>query len=302
MVAPRLALVLLLTLAGGLFAAEPRGAAVRAYERGARELEFGRFSEAAAAFAEAIELDPLESAQPVARPSGMNFAPYLPHLALGVARCEGGDPSAALASWAESDRQAAARAARGAARLLQRREECTGRHRESQRAAEASRSSRSPTDIAAEPDPRAASATRRPEATALAVPLSDASVGKPEEAAAAPAIQEGGEAPPEQLLRAAQELFDGRPARTYALLEGFATERTRTNGQAHLLRAAAGFDLARLEPASAARWLARARRERLAALRAVPSLLPDRGYFSPAFVEFFATGAAPEALRELLEH
>jgi hypothetical protein len=301
MVVLRLGVLLLLATTGGLLAAEPKAAAVRAYERGARELEFGRFGEAAAAFVEAIALDPRESPQPVARPSGMNFAPYLPHLALGIARCEAGDPAGAVASWAESDRQAAARAARGAARLLQRREECTERHSESLRAAEGARSVGTSPGIAAEPATPTPGESPPPEEPTPVVIPSAAVEAKSNAPATTQAPRAASDSPPELLLRAAQELFDGWPARAYAMLEGFASDRPRSNGQAHLLRSAAGFELARLEPASAARWLTRARRARLAALRAAPGLAPDRRYFAPAFVEFFATGAAPAALPDLLE-
>ena len=70
MVRPRSALLcLVLAAAAPASAGEPKPAAVRAYERGARELEFGRFVDAAQAFAAAIALDPDESPQPVARPS-----------------------------------------------------------------------------------------------------------------------------------------------------------------------------------------------------------------------------------------
>jgi hypothetical protein len=102
------------------------------------------------------------------------------------------------------------------------------------------------------------------------------------------------------LVRAAQELFDGLPARAYEILEGFASERSRARGQAHLLRAAACFDLARLDPDSPIDWLARARSERLAARRAAPALAPDRRFFAPDFLVFFADGANPKPLPNLL--
>lgn len=293
-------LCLLLAMAAAAGAAEPKAAAVRAYERGARELEFGRLGEAATAFEAAIALDPVESRQPVARPSGMNFEPYLPHLALGVVRCESSDLSGALASWAESDRQAAARASRGATRLLLRREECTERHRESLSAAEGARAlSTSP---AAETEPGAPTpiVRQQSEENALSVTPPAASEAEPREPLAAPATPAVIEPPPVELLRAAQELFDGRPGRAYEILERFASERSRARAQAHLLRAAACFDLARLEPEAAAEWLSRAREERAAARRSSSTLAPDRRYFAPGFVEFYARGGNPPPLPDLL--
>ncbi|MBP9145594.1 MAG: hypothetical protein KBF21_08035 [Thermoanaerobaculia bacterium] len=292
-------LCLVLATAAPASAGEPKPAAVRAYERGARELEFGRFGEAAQAFAAAIALDPDESPQPVARPSGMNFEPYLPHLALGVALCESGEIPAAAASWAESDRQAAARASRGAARLLLRRTECSDRHRESLSQAEGTRASApSPAvDVASAAPP--AIVGPQPEESAPAVPPAGPGEIEPREtiAAAPPAVLDS---PPRALLRAAQELFDGRPAEALALLERFASERSRARAQAHLLRAAACFDLARLEPDSADEWLARARSERRAAIGAAPALAPDRRFFAPAFVVFFADSAQAKPLPDLL--
>ena len=301
MVRLRLALLcLLFAMAAAAGAAEPKAAAVRAYERGARELEFGRFGEAATAFEAAIALDPVESPQPVARPSGMNFEPYLPHLALGVARCEGGDFPAAAASFAESDRQAAARASRGAARLLLRREECRDRHRESLRAAEETRVLATSPAVDGERGAPTPSVSRQPEESAPPITPPAPEEVEPREPLAAPAQPAVINPPPADLLRAAQELFDGRPARAYEILERFASERSRARGQAHLLRAAACFDLARLDPDSAADWFARARSERLAALRAAPALVPDRRFFAPAFIEFFADGADPAPLPDLL--
>ena len=294
-------LCLLFAMAAAAGAAEPKAAAVRAYERGARELEFGRFGDAATAFEAAIALDPVESPQPVARPSGMNFEPYLPHLALGIARCESGDLAGAVASWAESDRQGAALAARGAARLLQRREECRGRHGESLLAAQHAREAASaPADT--EQGVPAPAESRQPEQLALvATPPAPGPVEQrePPAAAAPPAVVA---APPEALLRAAQELFEGRPAAAYAILERFSSERSRARGQAHLLRAAACFELARIAPDSTVDWLARARAERLAAIAAAPALVPDRRYFAPGFVAFFVDGTDPKPLPDLLEH
>lgn len=301
MVRPALALLglLLATAAApaGVGAAEPKTTAVRAYERGARELEFGRFDEAATAFAAAIALDAVESAQPVARPSGMNFEPYLPHLALGVARCESGDLPGAAASWAESDRQAVARAARGAARLLTRREECSARHGGSSSA-----------EWRAAPLPAPAAENRPQAESAPAVPAHAAGETEtPEPPAGSTVLAESAAAPgsaiaeplPPELLRAAQELFDCRPARAYEILEGFSSARPQARAQAHLVRSAASFDLARLGRDSEA-WLSRARRERAAAARAAPELVPDRRFFAPAFVEFFSTGALPAPVPDLL--
>lgn len=294
--------LLCLLLATGVAgaAAQPKAAAVRAYERAARELEFARFGEAVKVFEEAIALDPVESRQPVARPSGMNFEPYLPHLALGVARCESGDLSGALASWAESDRQAAARASRGAARLLQRREECTDRHRESLRAAEGERALSTLPAVDVEPGAPTPIVSRQPEENSLSVTPPAATEVEPRAPLAAPVLPAVSDSPPGELLRAAQELFEGRPARAYEILENFASDRSRARGQAHLLRAAACFDLARLEPDSAAAWLARAREERATARRSNPTLTPDRRYFAPGFVEFYARGADPPPLPDLL--
>lgn len=305
MVRPALALLglVLATAAApaGVGAAEPKAAAVRAYERGARELEFARYSEATTALEAAIALDPLESPQPVARPSGMNFEPYLPHLALGVARCEVGDLAGALASWAESDRQGAALSSRGAARLLRRREECTDRRRVSlmatQRAQEAANAPAADSGQGA-PVP---AESRQPERVPLAATPSSPDPASQREplAAAPPAVVA---APPEALLRAAQELFEGQPDAAYTILERFASERSRARGQAHLLRAAACFELARLASDSSVDWLARARSERLAAIAAAPALVPDRRYFAPGFVAFFVDGADPKSLPDLLAH
>lgn len=302
MVTLRLAALVCALLAGPAAAAvAPKPAAVRSYERGARELEFARYSEATTALEAAIALDPIESPQPVARPSGMNFEPYLPHLALGIARCESGDLAGAVASWAESDRQGAALAARGAARLLQRREECRGRHGESLLAAQHAREAASaPADT--EQGVPAPAESRQPEQLALvATPPAPGPVEQREPpAAAAPSAVVA--APPEALLRAAQELFEGRPAAAYAILERFSSERSRARGQAHLLRAAACFELARIAPDSTVDWLARARAERLAAIAAAPALVPDPRYFAPGFVAFFVDGTDPKPLPDLLEH
>ncbi len=315
MVRPALALLglLLATAAApaGVGAAEPKAAAVRAFERGARELEFGRIDEAATAFAAAIALDAVESSQPVARPSGMNFEPYLPHLALGVARCEGGDLPGAAASWAESDRQGVARATRGAARLLTRREECSARHGGSGSAEWRAATSPAPGAGAQhlEPAEPAPAVENRPQAESVpALPAHAAGeTDAPEPPAGSTGLAESAAAPgaavaeplPPELLRAAQELFDGRPARAYEILEGFSAARPRARAQAHLVRSAASFDLARLGRDSEA-WLSRARRERAAAARAAPALVPDRRFFAPAFVEFFAGGADPAPLPDLL--
>lgn len=301
MVTLRLAALVCALLAGPAAAAvAPKPAAVRSYERGARELEFARYSEATTALEAAIALDPIESPQPVARPSGMNFEPYLPHLALGIARCESGDLAGAVASWAESDRQGAALAARGAARLLQRREECRGRRGESLLAAQHAREAASaPADT--EQGAPAPAESRQPEQLALAAtpPASEPVEQREPPASAPPAVVA---APPEALLRAAQELFEGRPAAAYAILERFSSERSRARGQAHLLRAAACFELARIAPDSTVDWLARARAERLAAIAAAPALVPDRRYFAPGFVAFFIDGTDPKPLPDLLEH
>lgn len=303
MVTLRLAALVCALLAGpAAGAVAPKPAAVRAYERGARELEFARFGDAATAIEAAIALDPIESPQPVARPSGMNFEPYLPHLALGIVRCESGDLSAALASWAESDRQGAALSARGAARLLQRRDECTHRRREGLLAAQRAREAASAPAADAEQGAPAPAESRQPEQLALAAtpPAPEPVEQREPPAAAAPAAVVA--APPVALLRAAQELFEGRPAAAYAILERFSSERSRARGQAHLLRAAACFDLARIAPDSTVDWLARARADRLAAIAADPALVPDRRYFAPGFVAFFVDGSDPKPMPDLLEH
>lgn len=290
MVTLRLAALVCALLAGPAAAAvAPKPAAVRSYERGARELEFARYSEATTALEAAIALDPIESPQPVARPSGMNFEPYLPHLALGIARCESGDLAGAVASWAESDRQGAALSARGAARLLQRRDECAGRHREELRAAEEALKSPLASDLRSEPVTLLPDA--RPQAEGSAPPTLSAATlaAEPLDASAEAALPAAAEPLPSELLRAAQELFDGRAARAYEILEGFTSERPRSRAQAHLLRAAASFALARLDPDAAA-WIARAREERAAAKSAAPDLEPDRRFFSPAFCDFFRGG------------
>jgi len=310
---PLLGLCLLLSavVAGG--SSEPGGpppAALRAYEQGARELEFGRYGEAATAFAAAIATDPRETAALVVRSSGMNFGPYLPHLALGLARCESGDVAGAWASWVESDRQAVAAGARDSARLRARRESCTERQRDRFAAVAAPTSSdpvpapvRAPVPA---PVPTTVStpmlAPVPADAMDRAVP-NEANRGEREPALSrpAPAAPEAAtDAPPPALLRAAQELFDGHPAATVQLLERFESARPRSRAQGHLLLAAACFDLARLEPEAASRWLARARTERLAARRTASDLTPDRRYFSPAFIEFFRSGAEPLPLPDLL--
>ncbi len=280
---------------------EPKAAAVRAFERGARELEFGRYDEAAREFAAAIALDPVESGQPVARPSGMNFEPYLPHLALGVARCESDDLTAASASWAESDRQAAARASRGAARLLLRRAQCTERHREGLRAAEGARALSVPPAGETESGAPTPIVSPASEAEVLSVTPAAASDIEPHDVLSAPPPPAVADSPPVELLRAAQELFDGRPELAYEILEHFASKRSQARGQAHLLRAAACFDLARIEPVSGD-WLVRARAERTAARLSAPALVPDRRFFAPAFVEFFTLGTEPAPAGELLAH
>ena len=299
----RLAALVCALLAGPVAAAvAPKPAAVRSYERGARELEFARYSEATTALEAAIALDPIESPQPVARPSGMNFEPYLPHLALGIARCENGDLAGAVASWAESDRQGAALSSRGAARLLQRREECRGRRGESLLAAQRALEVASAPAADAAPGAPAPAESRQPERVPLAAtPPTPEPVEQREPLAAAPPPAVVA-APPEALLRAAQELFDGRPGAAYTILERFSSESSRARGQAHLLRAAACFELAHLGPDSTVDWLARAGAERLAAIAAAPALVPDRRYFAPGFVAFFGDGADPKPLPDLLAH
>ena len=47
-------------------------------------------------------------------------------------------------------------------------------------------------------------------------------------------------------------------------------------------------------------WLARARSERRAAIGAAPALAPDRRFFAPAFVVFFADSAQAKPLPDLL--
>lgn len=299
MVTLRLAALLCALLAGpAAGAVAPKPAAVRAYERGARELEFARFGDAAIAIEAAIALDPIESPQPVARPSGMNFEPYLPHLALGIVRCESGDLAGAVASWAESDRQGAAISTRGAARLLQRREECTGRHREELRAAEEALEAPPASDLRSEPVTLVPDDRPQVEGSAPPTRSSATSAAAPLDASAEATLPAAAEPLPSELLRGAKELFDGRPARAYEILEGFTSERSRSRAQAHLLRSAASFALARLD-ANAAAWIARAREERAAARSAAPDLAPDRRFFAPAFCDFFR-GGEPAPLPDLL--
>lgn len=303
-----LCLLLFAVVAGG--SSEPSGpppAALRAYEQGARELEFGRYGEAATAFAAAIATDPRETAALVVRSSGMNFGPYLPHLALGLARCESGDVAGAWASWVESDRQAVAAGARDSARLRARRESCTERQRDRFAAVAAPASTVSVPEPVRAPVPATVSTPVRvpesTEATDRAVP-DEANRGEREPAPSPPApaaLETAADAPPPTLLRAAQELFDGHPAATVQLLERFESARSRARAQGHLLLAAACFDLARLEPPDASRWLARARTERLAARQTDAELAPDRRYFSPAFIEFYRSGVEPPPLPDLLE-
>lgn len=359
MVTRRLAILgCLLAASAPSGAAAPQPAAVRVYERGARELEFARFGEAILAFEAALALDATESRQPVARPSGMNFEPYLPHLALGVARCESGDLAGAAASWAESDRQAVAATAPSSNRLGARRADCSDRRRAEARDAFLSalaearpalvaadlrepESSRlrerfatleaSASELAAEA-PFATWVERQQTVAAFREELRDAPRERPAMPAGAlpaqaapsaiansPAGPPGGlaqqeptkvrepdpaagaaESPPVELLRAAQELFDGRPDRAYAVLEHFASDRPRARGQAHLLRSSACFHLARVQPEAASTWLARAREERAGARRAAPTLVPDGSFFAPGFIAFFTRGADPEPLPALL--
>jgi hypothetical protein len=121
----RFGLAFVLALLSDASAGATAPAAVRAYERGIREAEFARWPDAGAAFREALAIDAVENASPVARPSGMNFEPYLPHLGLAVAACESGELEAAAASSLESTRQGAA--AKGGSRLPARWRQCAAR-------------------------------------------------------------------------------------------------------------------------------------------------------------------------------
>jgi hypothetical protein len=94
------------------------------YKQGLEAAEQGDWARSAARMEEAIAARPEESGRLVGQ---LWFKPYLPHYRLGVVRSELGDCRAALAAFAESERQGVIAGREEAADLAARSDACRGR-------------------------------------------------------------------------------------------------------------------------------------------------------------------------------
>jgi hypothetical protein len=105
-------------------------------------------------------------------------------------------------------------------------------------------------------------------------------------------LKEAAAPPPESLTRAATAYFDGQYEEVLRLLEDLEGASRRVALQAHLLRAAASFNLYHLGDAGGDDLLDSARSEVIACLAIDSETRPPTGPFSPRFIEFFQTQAA----------
>ena len=108
-------------------------------------------------------------------------------------------------------------------------------------------------------------------------------------------LQAAAAPPPDPLIEAAAAWLRGDPEAVLATLHDVELQDARARAHAHLLKAAARFELYRAGGSKSAHLLAAARSDVLDCRRADPSVVPLPKAFPPPFVRFFENPGPPDA-------